>query len=136
MGVGMPHQIYLKQFGDILRGVFGHDVYHVGSSLMNKDGWRDVDVRAMIPGAEYEAMGFGDPKYPQQNRKWVGMCLAFSALGKQMTGLPIDFQIQPIKFANEQEHGSRGWLATIHVDPETNEFDKETVKMFDGEKEG
>jgi len=35
------------------------------------------------------------------------LCLAFSALGKQMTGLPIDFQIQPTTWANEKFKGSR-----------------------------
>ena len=45
-------------------------------------------------------MGFGDPERTHNNAKWVAFTLAFSALGKQMTGLPIDFQIQQTSHAN------------------------------------
>ena len=36
----------------------------------------------------------------QKNAKWVALTLAFSELGRRMTGLPIDFQIQPRTYAN------------------------------------
>jgi hypothetical protein len=62
----------------------------------------------ILEDEEYERMGIGDPKYPHRNAKWIALVLAFSALGKQMTGLPIDFQIQQQTLANEtytQEDG-------------------------------
>ena len=62
MGVGMPYILKLQEFGGHLRRAFdGHMAYHVGSSLREKHGWRDVDVRLIIPDDEYAAMGFGDP---------------------------------------------------------------------------
>lgn len=100
MGVGMPAELFLHEFGSQVWFFFGHPPYHVGSSLAGKQ-WRDVDVRLILPDNEYEAMGLGDPTMPHTNGKWVSLCLAYSALGKQMTGLPIDFQIQQQSFANE-----------------------------------
>lgn len=107
MGVGMPAAIYLDDFGAHVEAAFSDGtnfvgVYHVGSSLEQKRDWRDVDVRVMLDDATYEAMGFGDPEHPHQSAKWVALTLAFSALGRHMTGLPIDFQIQQQTHANEK----------------------------------
>lgn len=102
MGVGMPANLLLHEFGSQVWHAFGHPPYHVGSSLTLKSGWRDVDVRLILPDDEYESLGLGKPNMPSHNGKWVALCLAFSALGKQMTGLPIDFQIQQQTRANEE----------------------------------
>lgn len=99
-GVGMPFGLYLQQFGNHIYQAFGHMSYHVGSSLTQKDGWRDVDVRLIVPDDEYAAMGFGDPVRTHNNKKWVSTVLAWSAFGKTLTGLPIDFQIQQRTYAN------------------------------------
>lgn len=112
-GVGMPASLLLQDFGSQVWSAFGEPPYHVGSSLRKKKGWRDVDVRLILADEQYEAMGFGDPKYPHQNDKWIAMVRAFSALGKEMTGLPIDFQIQQRTLANEQEKGWRSALGII-----------------------
>jgi hypothetical protein len=106
MGVGMPANLLLHEFGSQVWHAFGTPPYHVGSSLMNKT-WRDVDVRLMLSDEAYAAWGLGDPRYPHTNGKWVALCLAFSALGQQMTILPIDFQIQQQSHANaeyDQQH--------------------------------
>jgi hypothetical protein len=108
MSVGMPASLWLNQFGAMVYAAFGEHPYHVGSSLRQKDGWRDVDVRLMLADDVYAAMGLGDPKEPTRSARWVAMCLAFSALGKQMTGLPIDFQIQTLRLANEQFGRAKG----------------------------
>lgn len=102
MGVGMPADMLLHEFGSQVWAAFGTPPYHVGSSLTQKSGWRDVDVRLILPDEAYEALGLGKPNLPRQSGKWVALCLAFSALGKQMTGLPIDFQIQQQTRANEE----------------------------------
>ncbi len=108
IGVGMPYTLYLHQFGDILSHAFdGEIAYHVGSSLTGMT-WRDVDVRMMLSAEKYKEMGFGDPKYPHTNEKWVAYVMAFSELGHKMTGLPIDFQIQESDTANEQYKQKEG----------------------------
>lgn len=100
MSVGMPADLYLEEFGYQIWNAFGATAYHVGSSVFGKE-WRDVDVRLLLEDEKYEQMGLGDPEYPHQNAKWVSLVMAYSALGKQMTGLPIDFQIQQQSYANK-----------------------------------
>lgn len=117
MGVGMPQCILLQQFGQHIYNAFGHVPYWVGSSVTEKSGWRDVDVRVLIPDAEYEQSGYGDPKtFPHgshENAKWVSTVLAWSCFGKHLTGLPIDFQVQPAEWANANEPGGRGALLDL-----------------------
>lgn len=102
MSVGMPQDLLLNEFGSQCWFAFGHTAYHVGSSLNNKSGWRDVDVRMLIPDEEWDALGLGDPDQMHLNGKWVAMALAFSALGKALTGLPVDFQLQKQSWANNK----------------------------------
>ena len=93
----MPAGIWLNKFGVIVRDYFGEIPYQVGSSLKTKD-WRDVDVRLILPDEKFEEM-FGKNGF-YANPKVAAVTLAFAALGKQMTGLPIDFQIQSRSQAN------------------------------------
>lgn len=113
MGVGMPTALLLHEFGSKVWDAFGHVPYHVGSSLELKTGWRDVDVRLILPDDEYAAMGLGKPNLPSHNAKWVALCLAFSELGKIMTGLPIDFQIQQMSRANEDHDKPRSAIGMM-----------------------
>lgn len=99
-GVGMPASLYLHEFGSQVWAAFGTPPYLVGSVLRTTK-WRDVDVRLILDDEEYQAMGLGDPNYQQHNGKWVSLCMAYSALGHKMTGLPIDFQIQQQTWANK-----------------------------------
>jgi hypothetical protein len=103
MSTGMPAGIWLHKFGVIVHDYFGHVAYQVGSSLRSKD-WRDVDVRLMLPDDEFEAL-FGRVRGSEVNPKLAAITLAFAALGTEMTGLPVDFQIQPQSWANEHYGG-------------------------------
>ena len=98
MGVGMPASLKLHEFGSKLWDAFDEIPYQVGSSIVEKV-WRDVDVRVMLDDEVYTKM-FGDPERAHDNPRWITYCLAFSALGVEMTGLPIDFQVQPRTWAN------------------------------------
>lgn len=111
MSTGMPAGIWLQKFGVIVRDYFGHVPYHVGSSLTTKQ-WRDVDVRLILPDAEFEER-FGKGA-TMANRKLAAITLAFSSLGTSMTGLPIDFQIQPQTYANKAYPGMRSALIEVH----------------------
>ncbi len=124
MSVGMPQSLYLHEFGSQVWAAFGCPPYHVGSSLTTKTGWRDVDVRLILSDEEYEAMGLGDPKYPQHNGKWVSLVLAYSALGKSMTGLPIDFQIQQASRANKEYEGARSCIGIVPLRMESEAQEK------------
>jgi hypothetical protein len=111
-GVGMPAALHLNEFGSQLWSAFGKPAYQVGSSLYGKQ-WRDVDIRLILDDDEYERMGLGDPYHTHINAKWVALVMAFSALGKQMTGLPIDFQIQQQSYANKKFDGPRNAIGFI-----------------------
>lgn len=113
MSTGMPAGIWLGKFGTIVRDYFGHVPYHVGSSLNSKQ-WRDVDVRLILPDGEF-AERFGSNLSSCTNRKLAAVTLAFAALGKEMTGLPIDFQIQQQSAANNAYPDPRS--ALIELDP-------------------
>lgn len=109
MGVGMPQHLLLEEFGVLILDAFGHYPYHVGSSVLGKQ-WRDVDVRLILPDEEYAALRLGSPGLPLRNAKWASLCRAYCALGKEMTGLPIDFQIQQESSANAEYSGPRSLL--------------------------
>jgi hypothetical protein len=111
-GVGMPAALLLEEFGSQIWSAFGEPPFLVGSALFGKK-WRDIDVRLMLDDETYESMGLGDPKNQQRNAKWVSLCLAYSALGKAMTGLPIDFQIQQRTWANKTFDNPRCALGII-----------------------
>jgi hypothetical protein len=114
----MPAGIWLNKFGTILHDYFGHVAYHVGSSLVTKD-WRDVDVRLILPDDEFTAR-FGDIDSSEVNRKLSAITLAFCALGKAMTSLPIDFQIQRQSRANEKYPHTRSALIELLPKEETD----------------
>jgi len=115
-GVGMPGAILLDAFGSYVWDAFGEIPYHVGSSLetekgttpwagatLNRSQWRDVDVRLIISDEKWEKEGYGDPRDTHRNAKWVATTLAWTAFGRQLTGLPIDFQIQQQTEANKDD---------------------------------
>lgn len=104
--VGMPASLYLDHFGIEVYEAFGDFPYLVGSAVRTT-AWRDVDVRLILADEDYERL-LGDLARPQcLNGKWNAFCLAFSALGARMTGLPVDFQIQQRTEANERYSGRR-----------------------------
>lgn len=117
MGVGMPQALRLAQFGDDVRAAFGEVAYHVGSSLMQKDGWRDVDVRVLLSDEDWDAQGFGPSRDVHTNAKWRAITLAWSAYGRALTGLPIDFQLQRRTDANREFPKNRSALFTVTVTP-------------------
>lgn len=113
----MPHGIWLAKFGMIVADHFGDVPYQVGSSLSSKD-WRDVDVRLILDDVEFDRL-FGEPRSAQLNSKLAAVTLAFSALGTAMTGLPIDFQIQPQSWADEK-YGGQPRSALLQIRPDTS----------------
>lgn len=112
-GVGMPAALKLEAFGHMLWQAFGHMPYHVGSSLESKV-WRDVDVRVILPDEVYEAWGLGYPDHSHGNPRWRLLTAAFSALAREMTGLPVDFQIQQQTQANKIYQGPRSALCIFN----------------------
>ena len=107
----MPAGIWLGKFGMIVSDYFGETCYHVGSSLTSKN-WRDVDVRLILDDEDFTAR-FGTNESAETNPKLAAITLAFASLGQQMTGLPIDFQIQTMSHANATYPGMRSALIEV-----------------------
>lgn len=86
---------HLDQACQDIRRAFGYMPYLVGSE---DAGYRDVDVRLMLDDAEFAAV------CPTRER-WEFLCLAVSGYLSSRTGLPVDFQIQRLREANERFGG-------------------------------
>jgi hypothetical protein len=122
----MPAGIWLTKFGQLVADYFGHECYHVGSSLTRKD-WRDVDVRLILPDDDFEER-FGRGASAETHPKLGAVTLAFAALGQKMTGLPIDFQIQPLTHANDRYPDMRSALIEVR-EPCPAEAERDNLRM-------
>lgn len=79
-----PQELFmLDQWGRQLREAFGETPYLVGSAERGEN-WRDVDVRMLLPWAEDVMSGLAV----------YTLNIAVTTWGRQVTGLPIDFQMQ------------------------------------------
>lgn len=79
---------------------FGHCPYIVGSSLKER-GYRDVDVRSILPDDEFDAIFEG------REFLWSLLCLAVSDYLSRASSLPVDYQIQRMTEANEKYGGEQ-----------------------------
>lgn len=109
VGVGMPAGIRLDLFGARIFDAYGQYPYLVGSAATSKT-WRDVDVRLMLADNVFDLMFPNYQRWNQHDPAWGLICDALSELAKQMTGLPVDFQIQRTSDANARYHGVRNAL--------------------------
>ncbi|SMF86934.1 hypothetical protein [Streptomyces sp. Amel2xC10] len=116
IGVGMPAVLHLNNFGREIDQAFGHMPYLVGSAARGKK-WRDVDVRLMLPDDEFDVLFPSHTSSTHADAKWALLCAAISELGRQRTGLPIDFQIQRTSNANELYSGVRHALGLYFTNP-------------------
>ena len=87
----------LDDWGAAVRSSFPSSFgpFHVGSSFRGGDGtWRDVDVRVILNDADYNALAA--VMKPKRLNLMLTLC------GRQVTGLPIDCQVQAQSWANER----------------------------------
>src|SRR5690242_8007878 len=93
-----------------IRDAFDNAPMLVGSVLERPD-FRDVDVRLMVDDDEYERM-FGD--VANDPRAAMRALLINSALSDWLahtTGLPVDFQFQPVSQTRQYDSRPRSALA-------------------------
>lgn len=88
----------LNDWGVNLRRMFGQYAYLVGSALTTAD-YRDVDVRLMLDDDDHFALA--------STIDLDDLNLCVSLWGQQVTGLPIDFQVQHAETANQDFDGRR-----------------------------
>lgn len=110
--IGAPKVFSLEMATKQINHAFGdYGCYIVGSSLERMD-WRDVDIRFIMPDEQfYELFSKVDSNSLgavwEFDEKWLLLTTSISQWLKQQTGLPIDFQIQPITFANKFHNKNR-----------------------------
>lgn len=93
----------------------GFGCYLVGSALERRDH-RDVDVRYIMGDEEFDAMfRAGDTV---RDAYWSLLCLSISVWLRDVTGLPVDFQIQRQSDCNAdpQNNGKRRDALGIFLD--------------------
>jgi hypothetical protein len=76
----------------------GEMCYQVGSSMVYGK-YRDVDVRTMLDAKDFKKL----QKLVNVDR----LNLAISLWGQKVTGMPIDFQVQDVEYANVHHTGMR-----------------------------
>lgn len=88
----------------LIRKAFGAP-YLVGSAgIDGRADYRDVDVRLILPDAEFDAL-VGTNRY-----RWELLSLAIGDYLRLRTRLPVDFQIQRATDANEKHDKPRNPL--------------------------
>jgi hypothetical protein len=80
--------------------------YKVGSALERPD-WRDVDVRCILDDEDFARVFPGAGRHWEHDARWLLLTVAISQWLRAQTGLPIDFQFQPMSAANADHLGQR-----------------------------
>ena len=76
--------------------------YLVGSSSNpEKQGFRDVDVRTILDDEDWDAL------FADRADFWSLFCLGIATYLTEVSGLPIDYQVQRMTEANERFDGPR-----------------------------
>lgn len=91
-------------------------VFLVGSSIERAD-WRDVDVRLILDDASFQRL-FPDAQMScawEFDPRWTLMTVAITEWLRKQTGLPIDFQFQPLSHANERHDKPRHAMGLTYV---------------------
>lgn len=105
-GAGMPTLLHLHEFGRVVHLAFGRYPELVGSALTTKTP-RDLDVRLSLPQSEYMALVGPVAEFGKPGTRWAALALAFSALGREMTGKVVDFQVQYPGISNQYRDEQR-----------------------------
>lgn len=90
--IGWPQSGQLDHAMMIVCRAFEEDAWHVGSSTKGTE-YRDVDVRVIMDDEKFNAL-FGDWNATRWQPFWSLVCTSISVYLRQVTGLPIDFQVK------------------------------------------
>lgn len=119
--IGAPKVFALEAACRLVNEAFGDfGCYVVGSSLERPD-WRDVDVRFIMEDARFEQLfpdAYTSGARWEFDARWLLINTAIAEYLSRLTGLPIDFQIQPQTFANEKHPYNRHPIGLKLAKPE------------------
>lgn len=86
MNISIEAHYKLKIFAGIVEAFFQEPLFQVGSSLLKRD-WNDVDTVVILGTERFYRLGLRSAGSRQS------LTLAYCLMGKELTGLPIDFKI-------------------------------------------
>lgn len=109
--IGAPKCFALEEALRTVSAAFGvRCCYLVGSCLSRQD-WRDVDVRLLLEDerfiSEFPGVNTTHHAHWEHDPRWLLLVVAISEWLSRVTGLPVDFQIQPMSFANARHDKPR-----------------------------
>lgn len=105
-----PHYFNLNNACRVLNDAFDSvGVFLVGSALERQD-FRDVDVRCILDDEEFERLFPNAVGSPPNHALWSIMCVSISLYLSEQSKLPVDFQIQQMTAANKKHDGKRSAL--------------------------
>ena len=105
--IGAPACFSLELALQHVSDAFGHfNCYVVGSSLERQD-WRDVDIRFIMDDEDFAKEFPNAGQHWESDPKWLLLTVSISEWLSKQTGLPVDFQFQPQTHANKVHPGVR-----------------------------
>lgn len=107
--VGAPACFALDLACADLNRAFDGQCFLVGSAL-ERPNWRDVDVRLMLDDDKFARLFPAAGANWEFDPRWLVMVVSISAYLAKLTGLPVDFQFQPVSHANKRHSGPRNPL--------------------------
>jgi len=133
--VGAPAIFALSQACQQLNDAFGgYGCYLVGSALERAD-WRDVDLRYIMSDEDFAVLFPNAGQHWENDPRWLLLTVAISERLSKVTGLPIDFQIQPQTHANERHAKPRNAIGLRIAKERPDKADAETSVRVVEEKE-
>lgn len=108
--IGAPACFALEQAIRPVCEAFGVICCYVVGSSLERQNWRDVDVRMILEDEAFMAE-FPDAhsvEHYEHDARWLLLTVALSEHLSKLTGLPIDFQIQPMSLANKRHRSEDG----------------------------
>ena len=106
----------------------GFGCYLVGSALERPD-WRDVDVRLIMKDEEFAELFPAAGHAWEQDPRWLLLNVSIAERLSKLTGLPVDFQIQPQTHANERHSGKRHAIGFRVANQHENPAEVETYRV-------
>ena len=97
-------ELACRQINEALGKDYG--CYLVGSATQRAD-WRDVDVVFIMDDDAWARLFPDAGRHWEHDARWLLLTVSISGWLSKLTGLPVDFKIQPQTHANEMHHGPR-----------------------------
>ena len=105
--IGAPKCFQLELACQHIAAAFGGFRCYVVGSVLERPDWRDVDVRFIMDDADFATLFPNAGTDWESDPRWLLMTVSISKWLSEQSGLPVDFQFQPMTHANERHSGPR-----------------------------